>query len=303
MISNDDPVLDWCAAVLGQFEVVSDHSREHSGQRASACRLHTPTGYCYVKTHRDTSHWNSEVHAYERWASAFGDRVPRLLAVRDQEPLALVISELPGQSIEQAQLSASQARAVWRDAGRALAALHELAVGEYFGPCRRDGTCAGTPIYAAQEYVSQELDNWVERGIRVGCLSDNELSIVRAARGLIPAFAGERPTPCHRDYCPANWMVQDGIWTGVIDFEFAYWDVRAADFSRYPDWDWISRPDLAQAFFDGYGHSFTPEEEQQRLVAHVQYALGAIVWGQESAYYGFAEEGRQALKRLGELLG
>ena len=303
MISNDDPVLDWCAAVLGQFEVVSDHSREHSGQRASACRLHTPMGYCYVKTHRDTSHWNSEVHAYERWASTFGEYAPRLLAVRDEEPLALVITELPGQSMEQAQLSASQARAVWRDAGRALAALHELAVGEYFGPCRRDGTCAGTPIYAAQEYVSQELDNWVERGIRVGCLSDNELSIVRAARGLIPAFAGERPTPCHRDYCPANWIVNDGDWAGVIDFEFAYWDVRAADFSRYPDWDWISRPDLAQAFFDGYGHSFTPEEEQQRLVAHVQYALGAIVWGHENAYYGFAAEGRQALKRLGELLG
>ena len=82
------------------------------------------------------------------------------------------------------------------------------------------------------------------------------------------AFAGERPVPCHRDYGPANWLVtDDGVWAGVIDFEFAYWDVRVADFSRYPDWEWIHRPNLLDAFFDGYGRRLTPKEEQQRLRA------------------------------------
>ena len=79
--------------------------------------------------------------------------------------------------------------------------------------------------------------------------------------------------------CP-NWLVtSDGIWSGVIDFEFSYWGVRVADFTRYPDWDWMVRPDLVEAFFDGYGRSFTPQEEQQCLVAYAQYALNAIVWG------------------------
>lgn len=172
------------------------------------------------------------------------------------------------------------------------------------GPCWRDGTYAGTPSYDASEYVSRDLEGWLERGLSGKYLTDDELAIVRAARSLIPAFEGERPVPCQRDYCPANWLVTgEGLWAGVIDFEFAYWDVRVADFIRYPDWDWMNRPDLVEAFFEGYGRSLTPQEEGQRLFAHALYALSAIVWGNENAYYVFAAEGRQALKHLAELLG
>jgi len=89
----------------------------------------------------------------------------------------------------------------------------------------------------------------------------------------------------------------------VVDFEFARWDVRTTDFARHPDWDWISRPDLAGSFFEGHGRMFSPKDEQQRLVAHVQYALDAIVWGSDNAYRGFAREGRQALEHLGRQLG
>ena len=116
---------------------------------------------------------------------------------------------------------------------------------------------------------------------------------------MIPAFAGERPTPCHRDYCAANWLVNEqGTWTGVIDFEFAYWDVRVADFSRDPNWAWVQRPDLVTAFFEGYGRPLTPQAEQQRLVAYAEYALGAIVWGRDFAFYGFEREGHEALIHL-----
>jgi aminoglycoside phosphotransferase (APT) family kinase protein len=302
-VASRDEVLSWCASVLGTCEMVENQSREHPGKRATARRVRTRAGYCYLKTYPQRPHWESEVHAYEQWAPAFGDLAPRLLAVRDEEPLALVISELPGKVLEEVSLPASQESAVWRRAGAALVALHEFAVGRYFGPCQRDGTCAGTPITDAGEYISTDLNSWVERGIRIGCLRDDELAIVRAARGLLSAFAGELPCPCHRDYGPANWLVRnDGAWAGVIDFEFARWDVRVADFTRYPDWEWMRRPELVDAFFEGYGRSFTSAEEQQRLFAHVQYGLGAIVWGEENAYHGFAEEGRRAIRCLGGLL-
>ena len=297
-------VLAWCASVLGPIEVISDTSREHAGLRAAAHRLRTPSGGCYLKTHRDRSHWENEVHAYEQWAPAFGDFAPRLLAVHAEEPLALVIGELPGNVLEDVQLTPAQAQAVWRAAGQGLSALHNLTVGEYFGFCRRDGASAGTPIYDAREYMLSIFDEQVERGLRGGYLSQAELAVVRAACTLLPAFEGERPRPCHRDYCPANWLVSPaGVWTGVIDFEFSGWDVRAADFSRYPNWDWIDHPELADAFFEGYGHTFTPVEEQQRLVAHIQYALAAVVWGMENAYFGFAADGRKAFQHLGKLLG
>lgn len=301
--TTQDALLTWCASVLGPVELASDCSKSHPGGLASTWRLRSAAGYCYLKTHRGPSYWGTEVHAYEQWASAFGCFAPKLLAVRNEEPRALVVSELPGKCLENLQLLVPQERAVWRAAGQALAALHGLATGEYFGPCRRDGTPASDPTHDARGHVASCLENRLERGIRMGYLSDDEVAIGRAALDLVPAFEGELPVPCHRDYCPANWLVtDDGVWSGVADFEFARWDVRVTDFARYPDWDWISRPDLTEAFFDGYGRSFSPEEEQQRLVAHVQYALDAIVWGNDNAYHGFAADGRQALEHLGTLL-
>jgi aminoglycoside phosphotransferase len=305
---NADPfteVLDWCTSELGPVEIVSDTTRQHAGLRAAAHRLRTSSGGCYVKTHRVRSQWESEVHAYEQWAPAFGDLAPHLLAVRAEEPLALVITELPGTVLEEIQhpLTHAQSRVTWRAAGQVLAALHNLGTGEYFGACRRDGACAGTPVGDARQFVSAVIEEQVQRGLKGGFLSDEEFAIVRAACVLLPAFEDEPPVPCHGDYCPANWLVDhQGALTGVIDFERAGWDVRVADFTRYPNWDWIERPDLAEAFFEGYGRTFTPREEQQRLLAHMQYSLSAVVWGMENSYFGFAADGRQALKHLGKLL-
>lgn len=297
--SSIDKVLEWCGSIFGSFELEMDQSRVHAGERASAYRLRIPSGYCYLKMHRDAAHWESEVHAYEQWATAFGDFAPKLLAVRETEPLALAISELPGQILEKARLSAAQKQAVWRAAGRALVGLHDLPAGAYFGPCRRDGTSAGIPMTDAREYVLYDLENWLDRGLAIGCLSDDERAIVNDIRGLVPAFAGEEPVACHRDYCPANWLVTgNNTWAGVIDFEFSYWDVRMADFARFPEWDWIGQPGLLDAFREGYGRSFSARDEQQLLVAQVQYALAAVVWGKENEYHIYAEEGRQALQYL-----
>ena len=296
-------LLTWCASVLGPFEMLSDESRVHVGHASGVYRLRRESGRCCLKVHEDASHWECEVHGYEQWAPVFGEHVPKLIAVREEQPLALIVTELPGTILEKVRLAPSQERDVWFAAGEALATLHGMAEGPYFGPCHRDGSCVQGPVTAATEYVSGSLDAWVQRGMCAGCLTADELATIQAARELVPAFAGERPLPCHRDYCPANWLVSDeGAWVGVIDFEFSHWDVRAADLTRYPDWDWIERPGMVEALLAGYGRSFTAAEEQQRLVAHAQYALSAIVWGQESAFYGFKAEGQQALRRLAPLL-
>lgn len=297
-------LLGWCESVLGPFEPEADFSREHPGQRAAVHRLRTRTGSCYLKIHRGPVHWASEVHAYEHWAPAFGAFAPRLLGVREVEPLAILISALPGAVLEGVRLPVALEQAAWRSAGQALASLHNLARGDFFGPCRREGSPLGAPITDAREYVTTCMEDWLERGLRGGFLTPDEQAVLRAARVLIPAFEGEPALPCHRDYCPANWLVlPDGSWSGVVDFEFAYWDVRASDFSRYPSWDWIARPDLGAAFSEGYGLSPSPAQQEQIHFARLLYALGALVWGMENAYYGFAEEGRQALRILGKQAG
>ena len=296
-------VLAWSASVLGHIETLSDHTREHPGERAAITRLRAETGDFILKILPDPDHWHSEVHGYEIWAQAFGTFAPQLIAVREIEPRAILISALPGRVLEDIQISDEQSIGVWRSAGLALRALHSLEPGPFFGPLRRDGSPRGERIEDARDYVSGELERWTERGLRIACLQPEELAVVHAAQERIPAFAGERPTACHRDYCPANWLVDEhGQFRGVIDFSFAYWDVRAADFTRYPGWEWIDHPEWIAAFFDGYGRALTPAEEEQRLVCHVQYALGAVGWGMEISYLGFAAEGRRAFLRLRETL-
>jgi len=294
--------LAWCTATIGPFEFIADHSKVHDGHASATYRLRTTSGYCYLKIHASRAHWNQEVHAYEQWAGVFGDHTPRLLAVRDEEPLALVISEIPGQIAETAHLSPSQERDMWRSAGAALVVLHSLEAGRCFGPCHRDGSCTGSPIEAVEAFVATKLKNKIERAANDEYLHDGELALLNVASDLVTSFAGERPLPCHRDYCTANWLVNSaGVWSGVIDFEFAHWDVRVADFSRDPTWSWLHRPELIDAFFEGYGRALTPNEEQQCFVARAEYALDAILWGRDYAFFGFEREGHAALAHLAGL--
>lgn len=294
-----DTALQWCDTVCGPAKLLSDRTRHHPGERTTALKIGTSAGACYLKIHRNVDGWAQEVHGYEQWAHAFGERAPDLLHVRAEAPLALVVSALPGDVLEHTRLDPGPERAVWRAAGKALAALHSLPPGKYFGPCCRDGRCAATPVADAVEYVAGNLRQNLDRGLAAGYLDPTEAAVVRAAIDRTPAFAGQRPVPCHRDYSPANWLVApDGTWAGVIDFEFAHWDVAAADWTRYPDWDWIERPDLVEAFFDSYGQQPSAETQIQRLVGLVAYSLSAIVWGQANDYFGFAREGRAALACL-----
>lgn len=299
--------------MLGPVEIAADFSRAHPGERTGALRLRTDAGLCVLKILNDPASWQREVHAYRRWAPAFGTHAPRLLAARQEPPRAVLLTALPGQILEELRLSPAQEQAIWRQAGAALPALHEAAVGQFFGFCQQDGTPAQAAMSDAAMsdavgFVGAELEEWTRRGRECGGLTGPEQAVVAAAQARLSAFADEPALPCHRDYGPANWLVtDDGQWAGVIDFEFSRWDVRASDFTRYPSWEWLARPDLLDAFFDGYGSAssrpFGPADAQQRLICHVLYALSAVAWGRENEYFGFEREGHLALQKLAQPLG
>lgn len=80
-------VLEWCHRAVGPCELAGDDRRFHG--RSSVLRLRTPLGGAYAKVHRQADHWESEVHAYEAWGAGFGRFAPKLLAVREAEPLGL----------------------------------------------------------------------------------------------------------------------------------------------------------------------------------------------------------------------
>lgn len=299
--TNADDIMAWAASVLGPCEAETGDARFHG--RTTVSKLRTPTGHAYLKIHKSQTTWEPEVHGYEQWSGAFSGRTPVLLGVFDAGPFALLTSGMPGKNLEDAALPVEQQRHVWRAAGAALLALHESAVGTHFGECARDGSSVGPAVTDAVAYIDADFADLLERAARGGWLTEPELAVVARARETMPAFEGEPAVPCHRDYCPVNWIVDDaGEWLGVIDYEFSRWDVRVTDFSRYPDWDWMLRPELTDAFFEGYGRTLSSVERDQLLVTKTQYALGAIVWGRGNEFFGFEQEGRDALGVLDGLL-
>lgn len=295
--------LAWAQSVLGPIERLSDHTKLHGLRVSSTCRIRSPKGFAYLKVHESRVPWEIEIHGYEHWARAFGKHAPRLLGVRATPPLALLTSETPGRIVEKARLTHRQARVVWKAAGKALRPFHRQAVGPGFGQCRRDGTLIGKALRDPVDCVSRRLTGSLARAIRRTYLTHDEIATVRAAIELAPAFRGERPVPCHLDYCPANWLMNvDRIWTGVIDFEFSGWDLWVKDFTRDPDWHWINRPDLVESLLEGYGRPLSPTTRKQLLVGHTEYALNAILWGHENRFYGFEREGHESLAHLIKLL-
>ncbi len=126
---------------------------------------------------------------------------PSLLAPDDTPEANLVQLGGAGHSVRRHLYAAcSQHRIPHLAAGAALAALHELGTGEGFGPCRRDGTCAEAWPGDARDYTAAKLRGQIERAVQGRYIHDDERATLEAACGLIAAFAGERPVPCHRDY-------------------------------------------------------------------------------------------------------
>jgi hypothetical protein len=293
--------LEWIESVIGECQIGTGDIRFH--QRAIVAKVTSLEGVFYFKAHRSKELWNQEVFGYEQWAPLFGKRSPQLIAVREELPYSFLVRDISGLPAERASLSKQVELNLWSSTGKALAGLHKSAKGTLFGTCLRDGSPSGASVTDAQVFILHEIDQEMARCHQLNALTTREAAIVEEVKSFSMAFQNEFAVPCHRDYNPANWLVNAvGTWTGLIDWEFSRWDVRAADFSRFPGWEWLERPDLFEAFLDGYGLHLSDNINQQFLVSRMLYAISAISWGSEHSYFGFVNEGRAALKRIEELI-
>jgi aminoglycoside phosphotransferase (APT) family kinase protein len=82
--------------------------------------------------------------------------------------------------------------------------------------------------------------------------------------------------PTHGDYRPRNWLVHEGV-LRVIDLGRAGWRPASADLLRLSAQEWRGRPDLEEAFLDGYGAD--PRTADAWRLMLVREAIGAAVWG------------------------
>jgi Ser/Thr protein kinase RdoA (MazF antagonist) len=129
-------------------------------------------------------------------------------------------------------------------------------------------------------------------------LSNADAGIV--ASHLAALFEGPilSGSPCHLDFQPRNWLVSQSGDVSLVDFEHSRIDLTARDFVRLRFRVWAARPDLQDAFFDGYGRPLTEDEDE--LVWHLGAldALTALARGCQTGNQELTASGLATLHQL-----
>jgi Ser/Thr protein kinase RdoA (MazF antagonist) len=84
----------------------------------------------------------------------------------------------------------------------------------------------------------------------------------------------------------------------VIDFEWSGLDVWVADLARLHLGIWVTRPDLQQAFLEGYGKDLGGADRELLHGCAVLTAVWLVVKAHETCQPSFEEASRIALLRL-----
>ncbi|MDQ4052357.1 MAG: aminoglycoside phosphotransferase family protein [Actinomycetota bacterium] len=267
-------VAAWVRAVLGPVNLLTDHSR-HVGR---VVEVADDRGVPWVvKTVPTATMFGNEVRAYTHWVPRFADQAP---ALRDAHPdlRTLILQRLPGRTEWSFDVP------VHREAGRLLARIHGAASPQADGP-------------GLAEASSDLLDRALRRLPDRTLLGRRELAFVAASIELLPGHAALPRVPCHGDYGGHNWLRGAGPMR-VIDFSGAGWNPAAADFARLFIGPWWERPDLSDAFFDGYGRELTEAERDATRLQLPVLALMVLSHGHRRGNPTMARRGHRRLAAL-----
>jgi hypothetical protein len=245
----------------------------------AVARVATESGDEFVvKQHATRSKHEREVHAYRHWAGALGSSAPALKAV-DDPAMVIITSPLPGH-VHSGDLPAS----AHRQAGALLRRFHDAE------------PPSDLPWFRG--WLRDRAAHWSGQAATLLSAADAAV-IIRHLAAL--AKANVPPGgPCHLDFQPRNWLISRSGDVSVIDFEHARIDLPARDFVRLRFRIWAARPDLRDAFLDGYGRPLTEAEDQ--VVWHLGAidALTALARGHETADPELTASGRATLRQLRE---
>ncbi len=279
--------LDYANRILGTCELAADCSWTH--QLSSVLRLRDASGTMwFLKRHRDRDRYLAEVTAYRRWVPALGDRAPRLRACDDSLRI-IIMSAVPGDltpwpaatmAAEPGAKHAAEA-AVQYNAGAVLRRLHEAQ------PARPWGDFGSAKLGEFDRLKSQAA----------GLLTARELATARAEVDALMRLPCPVRVPCHRDYTPRNWLVDDDA-LYIVDFEWSRTDVWVSDLARLHLGIWEARPDLQAAFLRGYGRALGDTDQGILHGCAVLTAVWLLIKARETGQPSFEDATRASLHRL-----
>jgi Ser/Thr protein kinase RdoA (MazF antagonist) len=252
-----------------------DHSWPHG--EATVLEVRTADGRAWIaKQVRDPAVFAREVRALREWAPRLGPGLaPRLVAAVADRSL-LVMEKLPGVA------GVATTGAEYRQAGRLIRRLHDAE------PATADAGCPAR--------MAANVDGWVRRV--PGVVGAAELDFVDAQLRLMASMPAARSGPFHNDNLPRNWLTDTDGTVRIIDFGKAKRDVQVRDFERMWHGEWLDRPELREAFFDGYGRGLSDAEEQMLACLGAAAAVTTILWARAHADEPFERHGRRTLELL-----
>ncbi len=198
----------------------------------------------------------------------------------------ILVTGVEGKALEWSAVSADEETMMFRLAGRFGRKLHEL---ELPTP---DGI-------AATAYFCDRLEYYLAQGERA--LDSVTVDWARAIIDQACSANDIRRVPCHRDFSPRNWLIQrgeSGIRFGVIDWERAGWDLWQEDVQRMAYDHWHRRPQLREAFFEGYGRGPTTAESFQLIAICLVNAIASVPWADRHNDDGYAAFNREVIERI-----
>lgn len=236
-----------------------------------------------VKRLRSHEKLRLERRFYRHDAVHLSARTATLVAHCERPEPAIRLSLLPGRLVA----GAPELRRpdVFRRAGDAIRALHAVP-------------------YHDEDAVP--LDDALESRFRAW-LPRFESVAATGLPGSARAWWRRRPplelrcrTRTHRDYSDRNWLwsEREGEPLGVIDFEQSRPDHPWTDFTRLWERDFYGRPELRDAFVEGYGASPALLTHPDFRTLAFLHSLATIAWASEVGDHEYASTGTRALASL-----
>ncbi|WP_426006467.1 phosphotransferase [Paenarthrobacter sp. NyZ202] len=262
-------------AWLGSFTVVGDYSWPL--QDTTVLHVESMDGRKFiVKASRTSHHIRREIAAYARGMDGLEGKVPTLLFSAPEEGL-LVTQYLEGTLV--AGSPAESSPDVYRQAGAVLARLHRPA-GMSRSYMRSLSARTNALIDKARDVLPQSMVSHLIK----------EVSAVE----LYPVAL----VTSHGDYQPRNWLCDAGE-VKVIDFGRADLRPWVHDLVRLSHQQFLTAPDLADAFHEGFGQTMSsPEEHAMWRLENLDQAVGTVVWAHGIGDHGFAQQGVEMVERV-----
>jgi hypothetical protein len=229
-----------------------------------------------VKKHADRDKHDREVHAYQHWTPALGSSAPQLVAA-DPQALTIVTTALNGHPYPGPLTVAAH-----HHAGTILRRFHDAELPRTL------------PGY--RDWLRDRAAYWTARARPF--LSAADLGNASAHLAALQQATDPDGVPCHLDFQSRNWLLGPAADLYLLDFEHARTDLPLRDLVRLRFRAWPARPDLKDAFLNGYGRELTGSDTETLQHLGALDALTAIARGHQNHDIQLVQYGHSTLRQL-----